>query len=118
MTTIDDNTSLILSVIQSDERLAKLYNAATPVLPALKKLASIGIDRATSALRGMGESDPTASLTAIREYSTPAEYDAFVNTIASNACSAVVRQIEAEEEGTELFWRVIVGILVAAIGAV
>lgn len=119
MTTEANNIEGVLwAVIQSDERLAKLFNGIAPALPALKKIALVGIDRAVSVLRGLGAKDPTEALTQLRANSTQSEYDLILTTISANACSAVVRQIEAEEEATELFWRILVGLLVAAIGAV
>jgi len=118
MTEANNIDGVLWAVIQSDERLAKLFNGIAPALPALKKTALLGIDRAVSVLRGLGQKDPTESLTALRNNSTQSEYDLILTTIAANACAAVIRQIEAEEEGTELFWRIIVGLLIAAIGAV
>ena len=119
MTTVaNDVDGVLWAVIQSDARLAALFNGIAPALPALKKIALLGIDRAVSVLRGLGAKDPTVALTILRNNSTQSEYDLILTTIEANACAAVIRQIEAEEEATELVWRLIVGLLIAAIGAV
>lgn len=108
---------IIDAAIKSDSRVKNLADMLAPALPALRKIGLFSFDLMVTTVRGFGTENPEMSIAEIRRNSTVEAYDAFIQNVASGALGALIRQLEMEQTVSDLFWKLIIPLLLAVLTA-